>query len=112
MFYTELLELKMVEEWEGDELDGCILQVGGADSTAYIELQEVDKSNEKYHLSYDEIFINDKVDIQIATNNVELWARKLKGKCPLDGPKDRSWGSLYLYLRDPDNLQVILYQEK
>lgn len=50
--------------------------------------------------------------IQIRTHDVQYWANKLEGKCPLKGPVGRPWGSKYLYLRDPDNLQVILFQEK
>ena len=45
-FYTQLLGLKIIEEWNGDELSGCIVQVGEATSTAFIEIQEVDFNNE------------------------------------------------------------------
>ena len=55
---------------------------------------------------------NDKTDIQLRTDNVEYWATRLKEKWNARGPVLRPWGSHYLYLRDPDGLHIIIYQEK
>ena len=52
------------------------------------------------------------MDIQIRTDNVEYWAERLNNKWEARGPVLRPWGSFYLYLRDPDGLQIIIYEEK
>ena len=54
---------------------------------------------------------NDKIDIQLKTNDIEYWAKHLTDKWRVRGPVNRPWNSCYLYLRDPDDLQIIIYQE-
>jgi len=111
-FYTSLLELRIVEAWNDPDLSRCILQIGGKRGTSFIEIQAIGKNNTLYDSAFDEHFVNDKMDLQILTNDVDYWANKLKGKISIRGPVDRPWGSKYSYLRDPDYLQVIIYQEK
>ncbi|WP_271769790.1 VOC family protein [Aquimarina algiphila] len=113
LFYTQILNLKITEEYnDGDGSKGVILQFGHEDNNAFLEISEI-ASNHYYHQnSFDKSIENDKIDIQIKTNNIEYWATRLRDKWKVKGPVLRPWGSYYLYLRDPDGLQIIIYQEK
>ena len=42
---------------------------------------------------------------------MEFWEKRLKGKWETRGSILRPWGSYYFYLKDPDGLQVLIYQE-
>lgn len=112
-FYTELLELEIVQEYnDGDGARGCILRVGDENSNAMIELSEINKHHYYYQASFSRVLDNDKIDVQIRTKNIAYWATRLTEKWAVKGPILRPWGSHYLYLRDPDGMQIIIYQEK
>ncbi len=112
-FYTEILNLAILEEYnDGDGSKGCIMRIGDPNSNAFIELSEIDKDHYYYQEAFSENVQSDKLDLQIKTNNVEYWATLLKEKWEARGPVLRPWGSQYLYLSDPDGLQIIIYQEK
>ena len=82
VFYINLLELKIVEEWNDPNLSGCILQIGDKKGTSFIEIQAIGKNNELYDSAFDEQFINDKMGLQILTNDIAYWKNKLIGKLP------------------------------
>jgi len=113
-FYTQLLELKTVEEYDdGDGARGCIVRVGPEGSTAFLELSEIAATHYYFKPAFHQSFLNDKADIQIRTTAVSYWADRLKRhNWEARGPVLRPWGSHYLYLRDPDGLQLIIYEEK
>ncbi|WP_299439956.1 VOC family protein [uncultured Aquimarina sp.] len=110
-FYCQILNLDLVEEYNSENR-GCILRVGDKDTNAFLEISEIPKGHYYYHTSFDEYVENDKIDIQIKTNDIDQWAEHLNEKWEVKGPIDRPWGAQYLYLRDPDGLQIIIYQEK
>ncbi|MEW7278673.1 VOC family protein [Aquimarina sp. 2201CG1-2-11] len=112
-FYTQLLKLTLIENYnDGDGSQGAILRLGPEDSNAFIEISEIDKTHSYYQEPFGEELQNDKIDIQLKTNDVTYWENRLEGKCKMRGPVLRPWGSYYLYIRDPDGLQIIIYQEK
>ncbi len=112
-FYTELLQLEVAETYDdGDGSRGVILRVGNEGSTAFIEISEIKDHHYYYQEAFGEKLENDKIDIQIRTDNVEYWAHILHKKWTARGPVLRPWGSHYLYTKDPDGLQIIIYQEK
>ncbi len=111
-FYTEILNLPIIVEYDdGDGSRGCIVRIGGEGSTSNFEISEITQSNSYFDKSFVEGIKNDKVSIQIKTEDIEYWSRRLKIKWVVKGPIKRPWGSTYLYLRDPDGLQIIIYQE-
>ncbi|MEQ8358074.1 MAG: VOC family protein [Cytophagales bacterium] len=112
-FYTQILNLIIVEEYnDGDGSKGCIMRIGDQNSNAFIELSEIDSEHYYYQDSFSNNVQSDKIDLQIKTNDVNHWAAWLNEKWEVRGPVLRPWGSQYLYLRDPDGLQIIIYQEK
>ncbi len=110
-FYTEVLKMEIVEEYGSDSL-GCIIRVGGETGNALIELSQIPEDHYYFDEAYQKNVVNDKIDLQIKTDNVDAWVQSLKGIWEARGPVDRPWGSKYLYLRDPDGIQIIIYQEK
>ncbi len=112
-FYTQVLGLEIVQEYnDGDGSKGSILRFGHEGSNAFFEISEISQDHYYHHESFDMSLANDKIDIQLRTNDIEYWADRLKDKCDTRGPVLRPWGSYYLYLRDPDGLQIIIYEEK
>ncbi len=112
-FYTKVLNLTIAENYnDGDGSRGAILRIGHENSTAFIEISEISSHHSYYQEAFSESFQNDKVDIQIRTDNVQYWADRINEQWTSRGPLLRPWGSYYLYLKDPDGLQIIIYQEK
>ena len=108
-FYGELFNLSIIEEYDDEDgSKGCIFKLN---ENALIEISEITKENSYYDKSFDELFENSKMGIQIKTDSVDFWAQRLKGKYTARGPVKRPWGPRYLYLRDPDSLEIIIYQE-
>ncbi|MDN5204702.1 VOC family protein [Fulvivirgaceae bacterium BMA10] len=110
-FYTEILNLAIVEEYSGENR-GCIVRLGPENSNAFFEISEIPEGHYYYDPSFSHTVANDKIDIQIRTDSVDYWANRLKEKWEARGPIERPWGSHYLYLKDPDGLQIIIYQEQ
>jgi len=111
-FYSKVLHLTIVQQYSGEKgVRGCILRIGDEQSNAFIEISEIAPTHYYFDASFQKGVANDKIDLQIKTESVDYWAEHLKGKCELRGPVDRPWGARYLYLRDPDGLQIIIYEE-
>lgn len=110
-FYTQVLGLPISEEYSGENR-GCIVRLGEEPSNAFLEISEIPKDHYYHHPSFLADVANDKMDLQIRTDSLDYWATKLAGTYECRGPIDRPWGSRYLYLRDPDGIQVILYEEQ
>ena len=113
IFYTQVLNLQITEQYnDGNGSKGIIVRFGPEDSNAFLEISEITDNHSYYQEAFSENFENDKTDIQLRTVNIKYWATRLKNKWKARGPILRPWGSYYLYLRDPDGLQIIIYQEK
>lgn len=113
IFYTQVLNLEIIEEYDdGNGSKGLIVRFGREGSNAFLEISEIAHNHSYYQEAFSEYFENDKTDLQLRTDNVKYWAALLKEKWDARGPILRPWGSYYLYFRDPDGLQIIIYQEK
>ncbi|MBL4905665.1 MAG: VOC family protein [Flavobacteriaceae bacterium] len=111
-FYTQVLQLEIVEEYDdGDGSKGVILRFGDKNSNAFLEISEIKHQNSYHQKAFDNNFENDKAGIQIETTDISYWSNHLQEFWEARGPIQRPWGSKYLYLRDPDGLQIIIYQE-
>ena len=112
-FYSEVLDLKIVEEYDDENGSrGCIMGFSTKGNNAFIEISEIKPTHSYYQPAFSRTIDNDKVDIQIKTNAVDYWAERLNKVWETRGPIERPWGSRYLYLRDPDGVHIIIYQEK
>lgn len=109
-FYNTLLNLKITEEYDdADGSRGCIFKLN---DNALIEISETSKGHSFYDKQFEENFGSNKIGIQIKTDSINYWTQHLSDKWNTRGPVLRPWGSHYLYLRDPDSLQIIIYEEK
>jgi len=111
-FYTQVLNLQIIEDYDdGNGSKGLIMRFGPEGSNAFFEISEIMDDHNYYQKAFSENIENDKSGIQLRTDNVAYWAARLKDKWNARGPITRPWSSHYLYLRDPDGLQIIIYQE-
>ncbi len=112
-FYSSVLQFNIVEEYDDENGSrGCILRIGSEESNAFIEVSEIEPKHSYFNPSFKKPFLNDKIDLQIKTGSMEFWVERLQKLWKARGPVDRPWGSKYLYLKDPDGLQIIIYEEK
>lgn len=111
-FYTRILKLEVVEEFDDGTSRGSMVKLSSEPTNAFIELSEIDEEDEYFQKDFAEDSATDKVDLQIRTEDVDFWAKRLQeNNWAARGPVLRPWGHRYLYLRDPDNLQIIIYEE-
>jgi len=111
-FYIQILNLSVVEEYnDNNGSRGIIIRIGAEDSNAFLEISEIKPVHDYYQAQFSTDFESNKVGIQIRTEDVFHWASILNRKWETRGPILRPWGSYYLYLKDPDGLQIIIYQE-
>ena len=111
-FYHTFLKLSIVEEYDSEKgVRGCILSLGGIDTSSFIEISEIASAHDYFQNCFQDKFNNDKIDLQIKTDDIDYWTERLSGFIKVRGPINRPWGSKYLYIRDPDGLQIIIYQE-
>lgn len=112
-FYTQLLNLSIIEEYnDNNGSRGIIFRFGEEGSNALLEVSEIKEHHGYYQEQFSENFNNNKSSIQLRTDDVFKWASILNKVWETKGPILRPWGSYYLYLSDPDGLQIIIYQEK
>ena len=112
-FYSEVLNLVIVEEYDdGNGSKGCIMGFSPEANNAFLEISEIKSTHSYYQTAFSRVMENDKMDLQIKTDAVDYWAEKLNGICETRGPVERPWGSRYLYLRDPDGVHIIIYEER
>jgi catechol 2,3-dioxygenase-like lactoylglutathione lyase family enzyme len=111
-FYTNIPKLEIIEEYEEKGAKGCIVKLGSEPNNAFIEISEIAKGDDYFQESFAKDSKTDKVDLQILTDDVNYWATRLKKyNWQTRDPVLPPWGFHYLYLRDPDNLQIIIYEE-
>ncbi len=107
-FYVDLLGLEVVEEWDSPEDQGFI--VGFGSGGGLLEILAVHPHHPKHDSAFEGGVLNDKIELQIHVESADDWARKFKGAIEVEGPVTRPWGNRYLWIRDPDDLRIALYQ--
>ena len=111
LFYTQALKLKIIEEYNDDNgVKGIILSLGEGNN-GLIEISEISDLNQSFQLAFDKAVSNDKISLQIKTDDIASWSLHLKNRYECTGPILKPWNASYLYLRDPDGIQIVLYQE-
>ena len=105
-FYTRVLGLQRVEEWEEPQGRGLIVSLGGR---AFLEMYEMTAADPRYHPRFREPLPSDKVDLQLETDSLDDWVARFSGRWPFDGPENLPWGQRWIKLRDPDGLLIAIY---
>ena len=98
-FYEAVFAMTVVEEWSEPGDIGVILAFPGGRQEALLEIYETEEQK-----SWDGLSLQLKVD------SVADFVATLPEDVKFEGPTDRPWGATYLYLRDPNNIQVIVYE--
>ncbi|MDH3710716.1 MAG: VOC family protein [Cyclobacteriaceae bacterium] len=107
-FYQQILGLDLIESWQDAQDRGSIFRLdkrGGS----LLEISELGTRHESYRAEFAQPATM-KMDLQMATDDLQHWVEKLQGNWEFRGPVSRPWGSEYLYLKDPDGVQVIIYK--
>jgi catechol 2,3-dioxygenase-like lactoylglutathione lyase family enzyme len=108
-FYTRVLRFEVVTEWEEREGRGCILRLPGS-AGALFEIYEMSREDARFRQEFREPVRNDKIDVQIRTESVDLWAEVLRGIWEFEGPETLPWAQRWIRLRDPDGLLIAIYE--
>jgi catechol 2,3-dioxygenase-like lactoylglutathione lyase family enzyme len=98
-FYQSVFGLSVVEEWDEPDDKGVILQFPDGHREALLEVYEGSDTQNFVGLS-----------LQFRVDHLESFIASLPAGVLFEGPDHRPWGSTYLYLRDPNDIQVIVYQ--
>ena len=109
-FYSSVLGLRAVSEWEEHGGKGCIFTVTHEEQGGFIEIYEMTRDDPRYDLSFSSAVQTDKVDLQLRTMSVDAWVEQLKGVWPFNGPEQLPWGQRWITLRDPDGLLIAIYE--
>ena len=99
-FYQRLFDLQVVEEWNDPDDIGVILSPSKDDLAALLEIYFGAKKRE-----------HSGVSLQFRVSDLGEFAEKLValGDVKYRGPVERPWGSEYIYLTDPNDIEVIVY---
>ena len=98
-FYARVFGMVVAEEWDDPGDIGVILAIPGGRREAYLEVYYTDDQRNFDGLS-----------LQFRVDSVAEFMATLPDDVGREGPVDRPWGSTYLYLRDPNDIQVIVYE--
>lgn len=101
-FYTQHLGMQVLDSWDDQGDRGVILGLGpSVQGEAFLELAHAEAA-ETY----------DGLSLQFRVGDLDAVVERLRGQVEFRGPKERPWGSTYLYLEDPMGVEVIVYQGK
>ena len=91
--------MAIVEQWNEPGDVGSILAFPRGLQDVRLEVYFADEHNNFDGLS-----------LQFRVDSVADFLAALPGEIGFEGPTDRPWGSTYVYLRDPNNIRVIVYE--
>ncbi len=97
-FYQDLFGLVVVEDWDEPGDRGVILAL---DDQRIDALLEIRRAGDEARF--------DGLSLQLRVADVEAFIARVRDRVVFEGPKARPWGSRYVYLRDPNDIQVIVY---
>jgi len=98
-FYARVFGLKLVEEWDEPDDKGVILSFEDGPGQALLEIYHGKASHDFSGLS-----------LQFKVASLAKFIETLPEDVSREGPKKRPWGSTYLYLRDPNDIMIIVYE--
>ena len=109
-FYSHILGLTLIDEWEETGGRGCILAFARSQDEGYLEIYEMSSDNPRYQPSFSAPFQHDKIDLQLRTDSLDEWVDTLRETWPFEGPEELPWGQRWIKLRDPDDLLIAIYE--
>lgn len=98
-FYRQLFDLQMLEEWDHPGDKGVILGLGGDRNEALLEIYDSNTGADFSGLS-----------LQFRVADIQAFVRSLPETLEYEGPRVRPWGSTYVYIRDPNDVLIIVYE--
>ena len=98
-FYERVFKMTVAEEWNDPGDVGTILALPDGGQEAYLEV---------YHVEDQRNF--DSLSLQFRVDSVAKFVTTLADDIAFEGPTVRPWGSTYLYLRDPNDIQLVVYE--
>lgn len=98
-YYQQVLRMQIVEKWDKPNDRGAILAFSDSREEAFVEIYYAKDPHNFSGLS-----------LQFRVDNLERFIEVLPESIERDGPKKRPWGGTYLYLRDPNNISIIVYE--
>ena len=98
-FYERVFRMVVVDEWDDPDDTGCILALPDGRQEALLEIYRVQSPLELAGVS-----------LQFRFERLSDFLANLPDDIDTEGPVPRPWGSTYLYLRDPNGIQVIVYE--
>ncbi|MEQ8300819.1 MAG: VOC family protein [Hyphomonas sp.] len=98
-FYESVFGMVVAEEWDEPGDKGVILAFRDSAGEAYLEIYDSDQIHEFSGLS-----------LQFKVDSLHDFIGALPSGTVREGPKPRPWGATYLYLTDPNGIQVIVYE--
>jgi catechol 2,3-dioxygenase-like lactoylglutathione lyase family enzyme len=98
-FFETVFGMSVVEEWDDRGDVGVILSLPDGRGEAYLEVYLAEQEAPFEGLS-----------LQFCVDSIAAFQSSLPKDVNYEGPTARPWGSTYLYLRDPNNIQIIVYE--
>lgn len=98
-FYQTLFDAQLVDSWQGDGDTGTILKFPSLEDRVLLEIYKTDQANEYSGFS-----------LQFKVPSLPNFMLQLPHKYISKRPVKRPWGATYLYLSDPNGIDVIVYQ--
>lgn len=98
-FYVKHLGLVVAERWDEPSDAGVILAFAGGNGEAYLEIYRGESGGGFEGLS-----------LQFRTPDLDGFLQTLSSDLPRRGPVERPWGSRYLYLTDPNGIDLIVFE--
>lgn len=98
-FYRQIFGMIVLDEWNDPDDKGTILGFADGKGEAMLEIYLGDESYDFAGLS-----------LQFKVEDLSDFVDRLPETIERTGPKPRPWGAMYLYLRDPNNILIIVYE--
>jgi catechol 2,3-dioxygenase-like lactoylglutathione lyase family enzyme len=98
-FYRQIFGMVVMEEWDHADDKGSILGFTNGAGEALLEIYYGEELHEFTNLS-----------LQFKVQDLSKFIDQLPSTVERSGPKPRPWGAMYLYLDDPNNIPIIVYE--
>jgi catechol 2,3-dioxygenase-like lactoylglutathione lyase family enzyme len=107
-FYAGVLHLPIVEQFQEEQGRGCTMSLGDPVSGTLLEIYEMSRADKRWTEAFTQPVSNDKIDLQVRTEDLDAWVDALEGHWPFEGPEDLPWGQRWIKLRDPDGFLIAI----
>ena len=98
-FYTQILDLRIVDQWDQEGDKGAILGLGDKRADGFIELGWSAKATELSGIC-----------LQFRVADMSLFLDSLAGVWQHSEPTAKPWGSTYVELLDPNGIPLIVFE--